>query len=210
MCCWCVYCLLKVTNGLFENCFTQVNTMGHMKIRITPFDRKVFSASKGFTLVEVITVLVIIGILALFAAPEFINWRPRMRLKGIADTLSENLQRAKIHAIKNNRNVIFTFTPAVACPGGSYNFTDTGGNVVASDVMHDLTTPDTAARTTNVCLQASTFVAGDGFTSRGVPINAAAKTVTISNTALNKVGDPTYVITQSVAGGVKLQKVPKS
>jgi hypothetical protein len=131
-----------------------------------------------------------------------------MRLKGMADSFSENLQRAKIHAIKNNINVVFTITPAVACPGGSYNFTDTAGNLVASDTMNDLSTDDTRARTANVCLSASTFVIGDGFTSRGLPINAAAKTLTLRNTDLNKTGDPTYVISQSISGSIKLNKVP--
>jgi len=163
--------------------------------------RKSLRALRGFTLVEVMTVLVVISILALFAAPEVMNWRPKMRLKRAADTLSENLQRAKMHAIKNNVKVVFTFTPGggAPCKGGSYLITESP--VVANVVVPLETMID------NVCLQ-TTFVATDGFTSRGLPIIPALKTVTISNADLNASGDPTFKITQSIAGGLKLDKVP--
>jgi prepilin-type N-terminal cleavage/methylation domain-containing protein len=164
--------------------------------------KKVVDTSHGFTLVEVMTVLVIISILALFAAPEVINWRPKMRLKRAADTLSENLQRAKMHAIKNNVSVVFTFTPGAGapCKGGSYLITE---SLVVTNVVVPLET-----MADNVCLQATTFVATDGFTARGLPINPALKTVTLSNADLQATGDPTFRITQSIAGGLKLDKVP--
>lgn len=162
----------------------------------------------GFTLVEVITVLVIISILAVFAAPEVINWRPKMRLKSAADTLAENLQRAKMHAIKNNVRVVFTFTTGAGtpCQGGSYLITEspTVANIVVPlEIMAN-----------NLCLEPllnTTFVAGDGFTSRGLPINGIERIVTISNADLYDPAetiktDPIYIITQSVAGGLQLEK----
>ncbi len=175
--------------------------------------RKIFTLH-GFTLVELMTVVAIIAILAMFAAPEVINWRPKMRLKGAADTLSENLQRAKMHAIKNNVRVVLTFTagtgaPARTCTGGSYRFVDSSpaAIVVAAETFNDLTTPESTARTSGLCLQASTFAAGEGFTPRGLTIGAGGGVVTLSNTSLTASGDPTYVITQTVAGGIQLQKV---
>lgn len=176
--------------------------------------RKVLSTLRGFTLVELITVVAIIAILAAFAAPEVINWRPKMRLKGAADTLTENLQRAKIHAIKNNVNVVFTFAagagaPARTCTGGSYSFVDSAvpPNTVASETFNDLTTPESTARTSGLCLQATTFAAGDGFTSRGLPLVAGGGAVTLSNASLTVANDPTYSITQTTAGGIQIQKV---
>jgi prepilin-type N-terminal cleavage/methylation domain-containing protein len=178
--------------------------------------KKVVDTSHGFTLVEIMTVLVIITILALFAAPEVIQWRPKLRLKSAADTLSENLQRAKIHAIKNNVSVIFTFTVGAGapCTGGSYRFDDNAvpANMIASELFNDTTTPESTARTAGLCLEAPTapaviFVSGvDGFTSRGLPISASAKAVRISSANLNASGDPIYQVTQSIAGGLSLTK----
>lgn len=175
--------------------------------------RKLFNTLHGFTLVELMTVIAIIAILAMFAAPEVINWRPKMRLKGAADTLSESMQRAKMHAIKNNVSVVFTFNigvgaPAATCTGGSYSFVDSAGNTIASETFNNLTTPESTARTSGLCLQAKTFAVGDGFTSRGLAIAAGGGSVTLSNASLAASGDPTYVITQTVAGGIQHQKVP--
>lgn len=134
-----------------------------------------------------------------------------MRLKGAADKLSEDLQRAKIHAIKNNVNVIFTFTvgtgaPARTCTGGSYRFVDDSAAavVVANVIMDDPGDQETSA---NLCIQSSTFGVGEGFTSRGLPIFAGGGVVTLSNADTIKSKDSTFVATQSVAGGINLQRV---
>lgn len=176
--------------------------------------RKIINTLHGFTLVEIMTVLVIISILALFAAPEVTSWRPKMRLKGAADALSENMQRAKMHAIKNNVSVIFTFgagagAPATDCTGGTYSFVDSAGNTVASETFNDLTTPDSIDRTADLCLRITTFVALDGFSPRGLPLLIpGGGAVTLSNAKLKEATDPIYVITQTVAGGIQLKKEP--
>ncbi|MCP3892859.1 MAG: prepilin-type N-terminal cleavage/methylation domain-containing protein [Desulfobulbaceae bacterium] len=159
----------------------------------------------GFTLVEIMVVVVIISILALFAAPNLTSWGRKMRLKGMADTFLENMQQAKIYAIKRNTSVTFNFTAAATCPGGSYNVTDDqDGTVVVFDVMND---PGDTSRTQNVCLQASTFpVTGAGFTSRGLPKSPSAYAVTISSSDLIASGDPIYTIRRTSAGGLILDK----
>ncbi len=167
-------------------------------------NRKIFGTLQGFTLVEVMVVLVILSILTIFVAPELTSWKPKMRLKNAADTLFENMQMAKSYAIKNNISVVFSFTLGAplgltSCKGGSYSFTDTAANVVANVAM-----------TNNVCLKASGFdpLGTDGFTSRALPINTAVatKTVTLSTSDLPNSGDPTYLITQAIGGGITLTK----
>lgn len=154
--------------------------------------------SKGVTLVEVITVLIIISLLALFAAPEISNWRPRMRLKDQSDQLFGNMQKAKIHALKNNVDVEFTFTIGTGspCSGGSYSFHEVliPANIVASGTM-----------TEGVCLSASTFSAGEGVNTRGLTINGAGGVATVKH---GDVGGVWYEITLSVAGGVSIDKKP--
>lgn len=154
---------------------------------------------RGISLVEVMTVVVILGILAIFVAPDFAGWGDRMRLKDTIDTVMADMQKAKMHAIKGNVNVTFewvTGTGTLAgkdCKNWGYRFKEAvSGTVITEDpvVFED-----------GICITANSIVANEGFTSRGLPIVAGGGTVTIQHVDLPTVqGD----ITQTVAGAVRL------
>jgi len=155
----------------------------------------IFAGSKGFTLIEVIVVIVIIGILSTIAFPMFSRWIPNYRLKGAAQELYSDLQKSKLHAIKTNRRVIFNFNVVADCsaPTG-YIFTDSDGKVVASNNFTD-----------NICLNFSDFLPSNGFDPRGFqavtpPAVAAQHTVKITHSKSSRV----HIITQSQAGSVSI------
>lgn len=95
---------------------------------------------KGFTLVETVIVVAIIGILTAIAIPNFILWLPDMRLKAAARDLHSNMQKARMQAVKTNLNSAIVFDSAnnryLLCSdqGADLDWTTTGDNTVTATV----------------------------------------------------------------------------
>lgn len=67
---------------------------------------------KGFTLMEVIVIVAIIGIMSSIAVPAIRTWAPNYRLKSAAREVFSNLQKARSMAVKFNRNTAVVFDTA--------------------------------------------------------------------------------------------------
>jgi prepilin-type N-terminal cleavage/methylation domain-containing protein len=65
--------------------------------------------SKGFTILELIVAIVILGILAAIAIPGFARYGPDMRLKGAVRDLKSDMTLARAMAIRENALVALIF-----------------------------------------------------------------------------------------------------
>ena len=57
----------------------------------------------GFTLMQLVLVMVLLAIVAAAGVPNFLSWLPKYRLKRAARDLYSNLQLAKMSAVRFNK-----------------------------------------------------------------------------------------------------------
>jgi len=66
----------------------------------------------GFSFVELMTVLAVLGVLSVIVAPGFLGSLPEKRVKNAARNLYADLQKARLLAVKKNKKVVVRFHEA--------------------------------------------------------------------------------------------------
>ena len=92
-------------------------------------------ATAGFTVVELMIVVVIVGILAAVAAPSFTDTIEKQRAKNAAADLHASLTRARSEAIKRNANI--TLSAKTSGTDGSVSWANGWEIRVSGTVIED-------------------------------------------------------------------------
>lgn len=134
------------------------------------------SRNKGFTLIELMIVIALLGIMAGVMTPSFLQWRDRSKVQGDAGNLRAAFETAKLRAIKHNTNVVVTFPDTTSFQA----FIDTNNNG-AQDAGEDTLFNRTLAP--GVTITNNTFSGNDmAFNPRGMA-NGPNSTGTITMTS---------------------------
>ena len=84
--------------------------------------------SRGFTLIEVMTVLAIMAIFMAITIPSYIAWKPKHMLNRAVNEYHGMLQSARLKAIKDRGTCTVSFSATsytVTCPNSNYSRTIT-------------------------------------------------------------------------------------
>lgn len=124
----------------------------------------------GFTLIELMVALVLLGILIKLALPSFTAWMGNTRVRTVTESLQTGIRLAQAEAVRGNRQVVLSFT------NGTPSLTSTA---VAGGTAWVIQTVPLFANTTDADTQA-TFVQGGKLTdvASGVTITSVPPGIT--------------------------------
>lgn len=153
--------------------------------------------NKGFSLVELMIVIAIVGILAAVMTPSFLSWRDRSKVRGDATELRAVFESAKLRAIKHNCNAVVAFPDTTSYQA----FVDTNNSGVR-DAGEDMITTRTLAP--GVTITTNTFVGNDmAFNPRGMA-NGPNST---GRVIMTSPGGENYEVVVSSFGRVRIERL---
>nr|WP_319585224.1 prepilin-type N-terminal cleavage/methylation domain-containing protein [uncultured Desulfobulbus sp.] len=87
---------------------------------------RICHTQQGFTLIELMIVVAIVGILGAIAIPSYLSWKPGYEFRGAVSRISSDLNRAKMRALETRKEcrVIFCGTSYQIVDGNQTMFSN--------------------------------------------------------------------------------------
>ena len=109
-------------------------------------------SQRGFTLIEIMVSLTVLGILLMVALPSFSEWLQNQQLRAASEATLNGLQVARAAAIR--RNVLVQF---VSGPGTGWSVTEVGTGLVVQSRAHEEGSPNAVITVTPAGATTVTF-----------------------------------------------------
>jgi type IV fimbrial biogenesis protein FimT len=169
-------------------------------LRLPPQSQSRPSRAAGFTLVELMVTLALVGILLGLAAPQFGLWTRNAQVRTVADSLDSGVRLAQSEAVRRNRQVVFFLTGTAGCAdsltasaSGSYWAVRTVA-LTSGDVVETVQCGAVADVASGVAISGPAAVC---FNSMGRQVANAATGVGGATCTLDASGTSTYNVSKS-------------
>jgi len=149
----------------------------------------------GFTLIEVMIVIVIIGIMTGIAVPAFSEWRERQAVRSAAQALLSQMKQARVLALAENRSVSIDFCDGTVRDGWVLDSTSPG---VSCD-------PCATLSCTENLISLSQFSGNLSLTTDKDPITFFSRGTASNGTVTFSSGSSSQGVTVNIIGRARLQ-----
>ncbi|MBW2604760.1 MAG: GspH/FimT family pseudopilin [Deltaproteobacteria bacterium] len=159
---------------------------------------KILKNRKGFTMTEVVVVLGILGIMTAISIPSYFSYLPKHRLQTSVRQIYDDMQLAKIRAVKDNRNACIEFYPGTETYTVFFDVDGIAGYLNGTDILiKGNVTLENGVDITITTLPTHT----SGFNNRGMlPAGAGPGVVRLTNPTGLLMG----VEVMNTAGGIRI------
>lgn len=139
------------------------------------------SLNKGFTLIETMIVIAIIGIMAAVITPNFIVWRNNRIFQQATRQVYSDIQKVRNLAIKNNQTITISITGGTGSSGSYTVFLDADNDCIKDSgetvYFSDSMPADITIGVASACIKFDFMgFARDGATSYANSITIGSKT----------------------------------
>lgn len=155
---------------------------------------------KGFSLVELLVVMAIVGTIATISVPNLIATREKYRLRGVTRDVVSSFLKAQTEAVKRNTSIRILFNTAA---GTCTVFEDNGagGGTADDDIPNGIETLFITSASAGTGFSDVTFSGNlTGYDSRGLPLSNQGWVIITSGNPQVK-----YKVDMSNSGHVKMQ-----
>ena len=154
----------------------------------------------GFSLIELMIIIAILGTLSAVAVPNILSYRDNARLRAAASQMLATFRKAQVVAVKRNYNTGLLLDVAA---GTATVFLDNGAGAFTNNSLQDTGEPtiDVFTLPAGCKLFGDTFGGQTGFSPRGLPLNIGA--VEVHSTRASAKAQ--YKTSLSLAGHTKIE-----
>jgi len=162
---------------------------------------KILKHRKGVTMTEIAVVLSLIAIMTAIAVPSYISWLPRHKLQTSVRQIYDDMQLAKIRAVKDNRNACITFNTVAETYTVFFDVDGIAGYLNGTDILiKGNVTLENGVDITGTTLTADT----SGFNNRGLLPTGVAPALAQGQVSLTNPTGLVMRVNVNAAGGISV------